>query len=104
MRELPEVYQLLAARFESEPGTTGSLSLEDVRRFVRGHVEGLLERNPGMLMSILYRIDVAEQSVQRVLSTAPHDEIPTRLADLIIERQLEKVRTRRRFGSDPDPH
>lgn len=72
-------------------------SLDDVRRLLAQRIGELLERQPSLLMSLLYRIDVAERDVQRVLSEAPVSAIPEQLADLIVARQLEKVETRRRY-------
>ncbi|MFQ5571318.1 MAG: hypothetical protein ACE5G0_16705 [Rhodothermales bacterium] len=71
---------------------TGRPTLDDVRRFLVGHITELLDRNPGMLLSILYRVDVAEQDVKRVFSLAEPEHMALQLADLLIERQLQKLR------------
>lgn len=73
------------------------LSLDEVRLYLIGHIAKLLHQNPSMLMSILYRIDVAERKVQTVFRESLPGEIPSHLADLIIERQLQKVRYRRQY-------
>ncbi len=46
------------------------------------------------LLSILYRIDVHENNVKRVFDEYRPDEIPSMLAELMIQRQLQKARTR----------
>lgn len=74
------------------------LTLDDVRRFVAEHVARLLDRNPSLLMHVLYRVDVAERDVQRVFDESGADEIAPRLADLLVERQLQKLRTRRAYA------
>lgn len=54
----------------------------------------LLTKNPERLMSILYRIDVRESLVNEIFSKALPPEVPYLLADAIIERQMQKVRSR----------
>ena len=99
-----DIYRHLGASFGVELEPTPKISMEDVRRFVRDHVEQLLKSNPALLMSILYRIDVAEAKVQHAVEHVPPTELPDRLTDLIIERQLEKPawreRTRERDSCD----
>lgn len=75
--------------------TTGALTLDDVRRFLIPHLAALLDRNLSFLMHVLYRVDVDEAAVRRVFATVPPGDIPGHLADLLIERQLQKCRTRR---------
>lgn len=84
-----------AHSFGLEP--VDALSLEDVRRFLVQHVTRLLDRNRALLMHILYRVDVAERDVTRAFATCTPEELPGRLADLLIERQLQKLRTRRTY-------
>ena len=73
------------------------LTLEDVRRFLIPKIASLLDRNPEMLMHILYRIDVAERDVKQVFGESPPKDIPAHLADLLIERQLLKLKIRRTY-------
>lgn len=101
----PETVEALSRHFDE----TGALpvrherrTLEDVRRFLVERIAPLLDRNPSLLMSILYRVDVAERDVQRVLQEAPPGAIPFELADLLIARQLQKVRTRRAYDGGRD--
>lgn len=71
-------------------------SLDEVRRFLIERITVLFDRQPALLMSILYRIDVPEAKVQRVLQQSAPDALAPDLADLIIERQLQKVKWRDR--------
>ena len=87
---------------ETLPEATASLTLDDVRRWVAGQIAHLLNRNPALLMSALYRIDVPERSVKQAFAQAPPESLPDVLADLAIQRQLEKLRYRRRYRSPED--
>lgn len=69
--------------------------LEDLRLELVRRIDMMLSHQRSLLMSTLYRVDVAEGRVIEALSTLPREEIPHRLADLIIERQVQKVRSRR---------
>lgn len=96
MRDLPATFRALAEQFGGDTDLSATPTLEDVHRFVAAHVARLLDQNPAMLMSILYRIDVPEHSVQAVMRHARHEAIPEELAKLIVARQLEKMEMRRR--------
>ena len=46
------------------------------------------------LLSLLYRLDVSEKKLKQVLAAAPDADAGLVIADLIIERQLQKIKTR----------
>ena len=68
--------------------------LAHIRAALTNRIIALLNTNPEKLMSILYRIDVREDVVNEIFGTAFPPDVPELLADLIIERQLAKARTR----------
>ena len=96
-----ETLQAFANSFGSAPEAallqTEKPTVEDVRRFLIPKITALLDRNPEMLMHILYRIDVAEHHVKRVFAESSPKDIPAHLADLLIERQLLKLKIRRAY-------
>lgn len=102
--DLPETMTALASTFgeagESVPAD--HLTLEDVHEFVGRHVEMLLHSNPALLMSIIYRIDVSERKVRGVFEDESGGDLVARITELIIERQLEKVRIRKQYRGDRD--
>lgn len=66
---------------------------------IRDRVDQYLAENPELLMSYLYRLDIAEHKIQAVLkfsSDVPHD-----LAKLIYSRQLERLHTKQQYKQDP---
>lgn len=74
--------------------------LHERLRFVLGHqVAYLIEHNIDRLKWILYRIDVSEIKLMSALQEHPPAEAPGIIADMIIDRQLEKAQTRARFSS-----
>ncbi|HMB89507.1 MAG TPA: hypothetical protein VKP65_01585 [Rhodothermales bacterium] len=93
-----DVLQAFATSFGVDPEEalveTNRLTLNDVRRFLIPRITHLLDRNPPLLMHILYRVDVAESDVKHIFAESQTDAIPADLADLLIERQLQKLRFR----------
>ena len=54
----------------------------------------LMESNFEKLCQAMYRLDVSEAWFDRVMNEKPAGEIPYAIADLVIEREMQKVRTR----------
>lgn len=54
----------------------------------------LMEENFERLCQAMYRLDVSEAKFDEVLTQKPLEEIPHAIADLVIEREMQKVRTR----------
>lgn len=51
------------------------------------------------LIQLLYRIDVNEKKIRIYLNENAGDDAAPLLADLIIERQLQKIESRKKFSS-----
>lgn len=71
--------------------------LAQLRAQLATRIDGLLTHRRELLMSLLYRVDVKESFVMDALSDPDPDNIAQRLADLIVERQVQKVRSRRAY-------
>ncbi len=80
---------------ESDP----PLSLDQMKVFLMQQIAALLDKNPGKLMSILYRIDVLEHKVKQAFETAPPGELSNVLSDLVINRQLQKLEFRQKYST-----
>lgn len=70
---------------------------EALTQILAERIAELLDENPDLLFSTLYRLDVYESKINAVLK-AKGEDAPTGLARLIIERQREKLRTREKYG------
>ena len=80
-----------------EPALEETLSMEAVRNFLIKRITSLMESNIDLLMSALYRIDVYERNVKEAFSTSTPHQLPEVLADLVIERQIQKIRIRQSY-------
>ncbi len=53
------------------------------------------------LVQVLYRLDVDEKKLKILLSESEDKNAADIITSLIIERQLQKLKTRKQQGSDP---
>ncbi len=60
-------------------------------------VNELLERDFERLLSILYRMDVSEQKLKQWLLESPGVDAGLIIADLMIERHDQKIKSRQQF-------
>lgn len=75
------------------------LATDELNNILTEKIKILILNNFEKLSNILYRIDVDPEKVNTVFSSFKPVEIPHELACLIIERQLEKVKTRNYYRS-----
>jgi len=69
-------------------------------RQIAYRVEKMLRGDPDLLMSYLHRIDVTQKSIEIALtsSTMP---VHVTFANLIWERQKQRIETRKKYKQDP---
>lgn len=77
------------------------LSFEQLRGQLQAAVSQMIAGNFQHLVHVLYRIDVNERKLKYLLQENVGEDAAVIIADLIIERQLEKIQSRRQF-SQPD--
>ena len=73
---------------------------EQMEIFLAGRINQLIENDFTQLLQILYRIDVSEQKLRSLLKQNTGTDTGRIIAVLIIERQLEKLRSRQQFRKD----
>ena len=64
-----------------------------------------MEKDFQKLVAILYRLDVSETKLKKLLSENHHADAALLIADLMIERQVQKIKSRQQFhqrGNDID--
>lgn len=82
----------------------GAKSVENenqVLEMIRARVAELLDKDPELLMSYLYRLDVLEKDLKLVLSKDSKLPIAEGVSQLIFNRQIQRVATKRKFKQDP---
>jgi hypothetical protein len=78
----------------------GRLSAEELEDSLAERLNTLIRSDFNMVVSILYRIDINEARLKELLKTAAEEEEGRIMARLIIERQTQKIETRRRYRND----
>jgi len=73
------------------------ISLEELHAKLAVYVNDLILHRFEQLISLLYRIDVSESKIKSFLSRQTNENAGNIIATLIIERQLEKIRSRQQF-------
>lgn len=68
---------------------------------IRSRVEQLLEADPNLLFSYLYRLDVLECDIKAVLSGRTTDDVIGAVSQLILDRQLMRLKTKQQYKQDP---
>ena len=76
-------------------------SLEELKVFLSGYIDHLISNNPDKLVSILSRVDVSEKELKANLQNK-EENASSIMAQMIIERQMEKIKTRERYRSNND--
>ncbi|NWF90358.1 MAG: hypothetical protein HXY50_12970 [Ignavibacteriaceae bacterium] len=72
-------------------------TINDLRSYLAEKLKDLLENNFNLLVNTLYRIDVNEQKLNELFGSKNRTPIPEALAELIIERQLQKIYFRKKY-------
>lgn len=83
----------------------GSLSAADREALLREletHINWMIVHRFDTLVQVLYRMDVDERKLRHMLQEGGHTDAARIIADLMVERQLQKIRTRQQFRRDTD--
>ena len=75
-----------------------SISMDEIKAILVQHVTQLIDHHFERLVFLLYRVDVDETRMRAVLEQQQGKDAAGLIADLIIERQLQKIKTRQQFG------
>ncbi len=80
-----------------------TLSEETILRLLAERIVVILERGAETFFQLMYRLDISEKKLNAVLQ---EDDVPLKIARLIYDRQLQKIKSRhenRMKTSSDDP-
>ena len=72
-------------------------SKDEFKKYLTERLAYLIDHNFELLVNTLYRIDVNEEKLSKLFSGDNREHIPSKLADLIIERQIQKIILRNKY-------
>ena len=74
-----------------------TISLEELKQKMALHINHCINHDFEKLVSLLYRIDVNENKMRQLLEQKEGENAAGLIADMIIERQLQKIKSRQQF-------
>ena len=77
-----------------------SLTLQQLEQLLAETLNGWIRSDFDRLVQFLYRIDISEARLKRLLEENKGRDTGQLLAGLVLERQWQKIETRRRFKAD----
>lgn len=72
-------------------------SLNELKKYIAAKISELLNTNYNKLLNALYLIDLDEKRLHELFSGKNKEFIPENLADMIIERQIQKINYRKKY-------
>ncbi len=70
---------------------------DELLRFLTAHINSLINSNVEKLVSLLYRLDINEDKIRTSLDNNHGQDAAPLIAELIIERQEQKIRSRQQY-------
>jgi uncharacterized protein YwgA len=95
-----DLVSIINASFEIS--LSEAISLEELKQKLSLHINHLINHDFEKLVSLLYRVDVNENKMRRLLEQKRGEDAAGLIADLIIERQMQKIKSRRETKSNND--
>jgi hypothetical protein len=99
MSEDQQLRSLIAREFELG---IHDVDLEQIKERLAAKINELVNSDFQKLVNILYRIDVNESKLKQMLSWYKDEDAGRVIAELIIERQIQKIRSRESFKNSDD--
>ena len=84
----------LEIRFSGDPFS----AYEELKEQIAPVLFELFQNDRSRFQSLLYRIDLSEAKFRKLLGEQPHSDFSYNLADMILQREFQKVLTRRFFS------
>ncbi len=81
---------------------SGSVSREELEKLLAAKLEMLVEKDFQQFVLLLYQVDVSEQKVKAILAEQHYPDVYISIAQLIIARQEEKIRSRTAYRQPPE--
>lgn len=77
-----------------------SYNYQQLHEALATHINYLITTDFSLLISILYRLDISEKKLKQFLNQSTDTTAGDIIAQMIIERQLQKIESRKAFKSN----
>lgn len=92
-----ELLPVLSSNFELR--VNNDITMDELKMMLILKIRDMLDTNMEKLVSILYRIDVGQRVTDEIFSEHNKEDIAPLLAEAIIQRQIQKILTRKKYSS-----
>lgn len=79
-----------------------NISFAEIKDKLSYHINELIQHDFQKLVTILYRIDVSEAKLKYLLKENSGEDAGKIIAELIVERQLQKIKSKQEYRLDED--
>ena len=76
------------------------ITFDQLQQKLSEQIGYLIQSDFQKLVSILYQVDVNEEKLKSLLKENPGEDAAGIIADLVIERQIQKIKSRKKFHQD----
>jgi hypothetical protein len=84
---------------QADTNLAENISKHELHQKLTAFINELILNDFQRLISILYKVDVDEKKLKRILKENTGTDAGEIIANLIIEREIQKIETRKQFGS-----
>lgn len=85
---------------ELDTNISESTLQESILNTLAAHINDLINNDFEKLVYYLYRIDINEKRLKEILQSAPQQNAGVIIANMIIERQIQKIESRKKYHKD----
>jgi hypothetical protein len=75
-------------------------SIDELKQALSGIINHLITNDFSRLIALLYRLDISEKKLRQFLNASTNTSSSDIIANMIIERQEEKIKTRKLFSAN----
>ncbi len=94
---IPQTAALLKQDFELESLESASITEEELLQVLANQIAYMIEYQLEVLLSLMYRLDVAEKKVQAALAPGAVEPPNIALARVVLERQKRRAFTKKNY-------
>ncbi|HRI22657.1 MAG TPA: hypothetical protein PLA68_16970 [Panacibacter sp.] len=95
-QEEQEIQQQVISAINAELPLQNTFQL--FRNTLAGYINRLITDDFEKLVRLLYRLDISEKKLKALLASKADADSGTLIADLIIERQIQKIQSRKQYS------
>ncbi len=79
-------------------------SYDSIKDAISNRVNELINADFSRLVFILYRLDIPEKKLKEALETSSNTPASDTIADMIINRQMQKIESRKKYRQNDNIH